>query len=249
MVISPAGQFLYRAVVPPHSGGASFTCIASSDDDSILARSDKDVARLVGLEPTLAVSDGGVTPQPTATRPLVERARITLSATTRQSALAAAFACHVDQVLVDSLAPGDVIRVARTGCAGLGLSVTRSGELIAAIGAVTAVPLSEAVSARCPGDLIARAEAVFQERDATFRLNRYPIEVQVDRQITLVVTSGRQRLGRYEVFAIDGFAPGMPGENESLAIVKIGACPLDAAVASAYLLRHTSEQSIVRWTD
>ena len=59
------------------------------------------------------------------------------------------------------------------------LSVIRSGELIVAVGAVTAVPLGQEVQATIPRDLMEAAEDVFRRRDPGFHFRESPVEIAV----------------------------------------------------------------------
>ena len=63
------------------------------------------------------------------------------------------------------LRPGDALHISRTRCAGVGLSVLRESQLVAAAGAVSAVPLGAEVTVSHPGDLVRQAEAIFRVRD------------------------------------------------------------------------------------
>lgn len=82
--------------------------------------------------------------------------------------------------LTRAFSPGDILHVARTPCAGLGLSVLRNGCLVLAVGAISAVPLGNNVQATTPHDLVQQAEFVFQQRDPAFELHEYPIQISID---------------------------------------------------------------------
>jgi hypothetical protein len=75
--------------------------------------------------------------------------RVTLTATEKH-AIASSFWFNVDRELIAMLRGSDVLHISRTHRAGLGLSVLRDGQLIAAAGAVMHVPLGT-VSVRHPG--------------------------------------------------------------------------------------------------
>ena len=53
-----------------------------------------------------------------------------------------------------ALSPRDMLFMARTHCGGLGISIIRDGQLIAAVGAASAVRLGELVHVRIPSDTI-----------------------------------------------------------------------------------------------
>ena len=73
----------------------------------------------------------------------------------------------------------DVLYISRTHCEGLGLSVLRDGELIAAAGAVMHVPLGPPVNVRYPHELVEEAEAVFRARDPEYDTWNYPAQLRV----------------------------------------------------------------------
>ena len=131
-MIPLAGTFDYAGVVPGHvqtsrrwqlrdqSGAES-----STSGDSLIHD------RLVGLQPSLEITDVGVTPDSRASpytgnvRPKVFLSRLTLKAGSKDRATVASFSFCVDQALTRSWRAGDVLHIARTGCGGLGLSVVR----------------------------------------------------------------------------------------------------------------------------
>jgi hypothetical protein len=200
--------------------------------------------RLVGHAPTLRVTDAGLTPEAPShpsspfTRPRVLRSRITLTAAGRWGATARATHFHVARGLITALRPGDVLHLARTGCAGLGLSVLRGGRLVAAAGAVDAVPLGD-VEVGVPAAVIAEVEAVLKRRDPDFTyadlFRELPVEVSVGGRRHLRYR-GRFALGEYDVYVGHGFRPGVPGEDMCVALSLKGECPVVAANASAQLL-------------
>jgi hypothetical protein len=50
---------------------------------------------------------------------------------------------------------------------------------VVAVGAATAVPLGNNVTARTPHDLLAEAEAIFRRRDSSFEFREIPIELML----------------------------------------------------------------------
>ena len=80
-------------------------------------------------------------------------------------ASASSLSFSVDRELVAMLRENDSLNITRTPRGGFGLSVIRDGNLIAAVGAVSYVPLGPDVSVHTPGDLVAQAEKIFQRRD------------------------------------------------------------------------------------
>jgi len=136
-----------------------------------------------------------VSPYTGYSRPKVLLSRLTLRASSGDRANVAGFSFCVDQAFTRSWRAGDVLHVARTGCAGLGVSVLRGSRLIAAIGAVTAVPHGALVNVRFPRDAIREAEGVFRGLDAGFRFAELPIEVQIESE-RRVLYRGRPRICR-----------------------------------------------------
>jgi len=244
-----AGTFDYVAVVPDDANDGIFVCQAESHEDVPLTGSALADERLVGLKLTLAVADAGLTPENDKGLPWVLRARVTLTASSPERATVAQASFYIDRALARRMLPGDVIHLGRTSCAGLGLAIVRSGELVAAVGAVTKVPLGDRVTARAPRDLSDDAEVVFRRRDPEFEFTRLPIEVIVGGR-SAILDRGRRTLGDYEIDVIHGFIPGVPGIDESAAIWRKGLCTSVAADASAKLMDQREDGdplSLVRW--
>jgi hypothetical protein len=91
-------------------------------------------------------------------------ARVTLRAARRTHATVASASFLVDRQLTSALRGGDRLHIIRTHVAGLGLSILRDGQLVAA-GDVTSVPLGRDVRARTPMDPVNAAEAIIRTRD------------------------------------------------------------------------------------
>jgi len=65
--------------------------------------------------------------------------------------------------LINSVQPGDAVHLALTGAGGLAISVIRGETLLAAAGAVTAVPLGNDLVARYPAELMHAVKELFRE--------------------------------------------------------------------------------------
>lgn len=251
MSIPLCGTFDYVAVVPELSNQAPWAVQLREPID--LTGDDRTDDRLVGHSPTLEISDGGITPDVPKSvssgpvRPLVLRSRLTLRATARKHARVASVAFHVDRALTMALLPGDVLFLTRTGSTGLGLSIVRRGQLIAAVGAGSAVPLGDHVRIRIPFDIVEEAEAVFRKYDPDFRIRLLPVEIRVGERTRIAAGQGRLRLEPYDVFVQHGFAamPGAPAE--CVAVSLMGHVPDVVAIASAQLMDFPDPLEIVQW--
>ncbi len=109
------------------------------------------LAMRFGDEPSLLVADADAPPNATSDRPWVLRSRFTL----RGAKQSASF--HLDRSLVSALRDADRIYIGHTVRRGLGVSVLRRGQLVAAVGAVSAVPAGEGVQVRVAPELWERA--------------------------------------------------------------------------------------------
>ena len=167
--------------------------------------------------------------------------RLTLTAGNKWTATARSFAFSVDRALIVMLRQDDVLNISRTACAGLGLSVLREGRLVAAAGAVSAVPLGPDVSVRHTFDLVQRAEAIFRVRDPEYEMKDHPVELRVG-NVTRILHVGRPTIGDYEVLVRHGFIAGMPGTNESVSIELRRVCPDTAAHTSAQLMEQEGQE-------
>lgn len=250
MVMPLSGTFQYSGVVPEGSGTWRLTdnsgAASSEHGDSL------DDNRLVGLQPSLEIVDAALTPgirtSPLtgSVRPKVLLSRMILRADAKGRASVAAFSFCVDQALVGAFRPGDLLYITRTACAGLGPSVFRAGQLVAAVGAITAVPLGALVNVRIPSDVIQEAELVFRKLDSAFEFPQLPIEVAVGSE-RCVLYGGRPRIGGYEVFVEHGFYPGIPGTDECAGLSLVGSCPDTAATCSAQLLEYSDLSELIHW--
>ena len=118
----------------------------------------------------------------------------------------------------------DYVHISRTHGAGLGLSVLRDGELVAAAGTVMHVPLGPTVTVRHPLKLIEQAEAIFRTQDPKYRMGSYPVELQVDVE-TCIRHSGRPTIGDYEIIVRHGHIWGIPGRTSACRLSDSGSAP------------------------
>ena len=184
MAIPPCGTFQYVAVVPesrdaPWQTRLSVPVKVTGDD----LRDD----RLVGHSPTLEMSDAEImsdvrrSPLAGIAVPEVLRCRISLTAEARQHDTIASAAFHVDRSFMTVLSPGDALFMARTASGGLAVSIHRNGELVAAAGAVSAVPLGESVQVHRSEDGLKDFERLLREgRDPELESGEQPMEIRFD---------------------------------------------------------------------
>ena len=169
--------------------------------------------------------------------------RVTLTATERKHAIASSFSFNVDRELIAMLRGSDVLHVSRTHCAGLGLSILRNGELVAAAGAVMHVPLGPTVSVRHPRELIEEAEAIFRAHDPEYDMPNYPVELRVG-DVLRILHEGRPTINDYEVLVRHGPHWGMPGTDECVSIERRKICPSTAAHNSAQLMEEEMGRAV-----
>jgi hypothetical protein len=191
--------------------------------------------RLVGWKPTLYISDAGLTPNASTSRPSVLRSELRLVATDKDYASTPTASYFLDKALVNVLRAGDVFHMARTGCGGLGFSALRGDKLIFAVGQISAVPLGSGIKVGTPGDLLKDAEAVFRRRDRGFQFPEWPIEVR-GRETSRILYRGEVRMDGYHIRVEQGFRPCEPGIPECVSICLEEVCDWVAASASAQLL-------------
>jgi hypothetical protein len=252
MAISPWGTFDYVAVVPETRRGRALweVYLRKPIEPTGDQRFDD---RLVGHSPTLEISDAGLAPDGRMSpftgivSPKVLRSRMTLTARTKKRATAASVAFHIDRAHTSVLSPGDTLFMARTACAGLALSIVRDGQLVAAAGATSAVPLGELVHVRIPSNVIEEGERVFRKYDPEFEFGHLPVEIRLGDH-TRILHGGRLQLQSYEVYVEHGFYRGLPGKSECMSIALIGTCPDVAAIASAQLLDLPDALEMVQWS-
>ena len=244
MAIPSQGTFECVAVVPDRSSTV-FSCPAQLDRTPEHGGSCAATVRLLGPAPQLHVSDAGATLNPGPLNPATQRRRLMLRASGRQHASAAETFFFLDRGVVAALRAGDHLHMARTSCGRIGVSAIRSGQLIFAVGAVTAVPLGSDFQASIPSDLIREAEALFRKRDSKFEFVEYPIEIRAEGE-SRTGYRGTWKHGSFEVHVLHGHHNGMPGTNECLSVVRAGACSFVDANSSALFL-DTDAFNIVRW--
>jgi len=159
--------------------------------------------------------------------------RVTLTCTDRKGK-AKSLSFALDRELVATWRPGDELHVVRTLDLGLAVSVLRNQRLVAAVGAVTGVPLGRGVSARNAMDIAAEMEAVAHRYNAAFEFPMTPLLVEVDQHRGLITYSGR--VGVYDVTVVRPYVAGKPSRAECVAIFQPGVSPDTAAPTSAKLL-------------
>lgn len=238
MAMPPSATFHYIAEVPKGVAQASPWQMKSAESfqprgDSLLD------CRLVGWNPLLHISDAGMTPNPSASRPAVLRSELKLVATDKKYAAQPTDSYFLDRVLVRALREGDVFHMARTACGGFAASAIRQGKLIFAIGQISAVPLGSGIEVKTPYDLVAKAQKLFRERDREFEFPELPIEVRWG-NVSEILYSGVVQLGGYHVRVEHGFRPCIPGIPENVSVSLDEACDWIAASASAQLLNEQS---------
>ena len=160
--------------------------------------------------------------------------RVTLTPQKDEGAAARSFSFTVDREFMAMLREQDVLSISRWGRPGIGLSVLRHGQLVAAAGAITWLPLGPDVSVHVPHELVAQAEAIFRARNPNYRLFEYPLQVQVGDAVD-VLHWGRPTMGDYEILIRRGCRP-FPIGSESVSIERRGVCPDTAAHHTAQLL-------------
>jgi hypothetical protein len=231
-LIAPDATFAYEVTVPEIPNVSScWNMQFCRDDDSSLSAAE-DAQLILGVTPTLMISDAGPKPNPSVSRPDVSRVRLTLISANKSKTT---LAFEVDRDLMKAFDIGDVFHIARTDSGGTGLSLIRNEKLVFAVGAVSAVPLGPFVQAFVPTDLAREAEAVFQRRDPKFGLTHLPLEVRIHGE-SRIWFRGRRKFGGYDVWVEHGFYPFDDSTDECVAIALVGACGAIPATTSAQLL-------------
>ena len=181
-MISPSGTFDYLVFVPEARNEGGFECRAETRGPVVRKGSDLADARLVGISPQVRVTDAGPQSDPGHRPPwsLRKRSRITLVATEQDQASIAQASFYIDKALTDCAKAGDQMHLSRDAGCSLGFSLIRGGNLLAAAGALTAVPLGKGVDVRIPRDLISTVESVFQKRDPDYELIEQPVEIKIE---------------------------------------------------------------------
>lgn len=244
-MMPPCGTFQYVLTVPERIGYEGFECGADVREPIPTTGEPHIVERLVGYAPRVRVSEAGFTPDASPTRPWVMRSQITLTAPTRERASVREASFHVDKALTSVMKLGDEVHLSRTEHGGLGLSVLRAGELVVAVGAITAVPLGVTIQASVPSDLIQEALAMCRRGDPAFEFLDVPVEVAIS-GVSSILNMGERKVGAYTVHMGHGYRIAIT-LNESGAIVHDALCPKTPAVASALLMDWSDALSMGSW--
>ena len=125
--------------------------------------------------------------------------------------------------------------------------MVRDGQLVAAVGAISDVPLGDLVRVRIPADVIEEAERVYRRHDPEFEYGHLPVEIRLGEH-TRILHGGRFRVRSYEIFVQHGFYRGLPGQSECMSVAPVGSCPDIPAIASAQLLDLPDALEMVRWS-
>ncbi len=267
-MISPSGTFDYLAIVPEARNEGGFECLAQTRGPVVRKGSKLEDGRLVGITAQVRVTDAGPPIDPNLRPPwsLRKRSLITLVATARDQASVAKAAFYIDKTLTDCAKAGDQMHMSRDAGCGLGFSLIRSGKLVAAAGALTAVPLGNGVEVRIPTDLISTAEAVFQERDPDFEFVELPVEIKIEGlrerygqslsrrspdplTDTFVTFGGGVDVGAYRVIVRHGPSNIVDGPRESISICDKELITYAAGEFAAMLLDGPGALSMSRWPE
>src|SRR5687768_5263527 len=137
MAMLVCGTFHYAGIVPDTTEARESGRWKLKDQSNAAPRTDvipdewkrlRD-NRLVGLEPTLRIS----------------APRLRLEAVGQRFAMVHSASFDLDRSLIETFQGGDVLTLVRTQPADVGVSLLRRGELVVAIGAITATPLGAGV--------------------------------------------------------------------------------------------------------
>ena len=206
-------------------------------------------AHLLGPTPTLQITDAGIirgggplSPFCRIIKPTVQAAAFTLTASEGDIVSAKAVSFLVDHALAEALQSGDTLHIARSSRGGLAVSIIRSGRLVAAVGAVSAVDLdsvtfrtcddlTEATLHRLRRDLIPEGQS---RPDPDFPEAVYPVEfVAVSGARVGPIFDGRLTL---EEYAIDVIYTAFADGDECVSITRSGLVGRVAGALSAQLL-------------
>ena len=216
MVMPPCGTFRYAGVIPANPAAGWYLENQESIDTE--DRGPLFVNRLVGLSPKVKISGGWVT----------------LTASGRRRSQAASIAFQLGSGFTQWFQSNDILNVVRTATADIGVSLLRAGNLIAAAGAVTQVPLGEAISVHGGSnpDLRDHAFGLFSRAVDTW------LDISFGSQ-TLRLRAGPEIIiGDYSVSVLHCFRFGIPGKYESVAISRVGTGHESSVRASEYLTTH-----------
>ena len=220
------GTFAYDAVVPdePRTVNRRFEMKRSQPDD-------RRVGTLLGAAPIFESVEYQREPWQLYTR-------VTLTPSDGKGR-AGELSFSLDRELIAMLRPGDVVHVVRNIESAIGFSVLRNDRLVAAVGAITSVPLGHGISARVASDVAREMEVVAQRHDSTFKLREIPLLVEVDHHRRILTDGGR--VGVYEIFSVSRYLAGRPNLSECAAMFQPGVSPDTAAQTSAQLMVSTED--------
>ena len=164
-----------------------------------------------------------------------ERSRLTLRYTSARRRVPSTSTFYLDRDFASRLQQEDVLYTASGMHGALGVSVLRGGRLLAAAGAVTAVPLGTDVHVRIPFDLLRAAQGIYRKRDPEFSFVKVPVEVTVAGRTRLSL-GGRFVLGAYDIFVEHPYFDQTDGFDECAALSLCGVFSSVAANSSAQFL-------------
>ena len=131
------GTFQYAGVVPAAKADCKSRPWKLQDEFGAAPRETGDELvenGLIGLQPVLEISDSS----------------LVLTASGRHRTTIRSATLDLDPLLIECLESGDVLALVGTGTADIGASVLRASDVICAVGAVTVVPLGEAIRVEGP---------------------------------------------------------------------------------------------------
>ncbi len=254
------GAFHYFSVVPcsVNSEPAEWALLCKEQDEHEFA-----LKNPFGPTPTVHISTADPPADANPKRPYVNRSRFMIEGNSRQAAF------HIDRSITSRLLPGDIMHIVRTQKGGLGFSVLRRNQLLVAFGAITAVPLGEAITARLAPEL--HRQAVSEEPIFAATMNpgldnfpnrhhdEWPIQVKIGERLFLSFGCSKEIEG-IKLFIYHGFyfrssrkwwhfwkpksIHGVGGKDECAALTRIDQSSWVGANASALLLETDGLQSV-----
>jgi hypothetical protein len=246
MAIHPKGTFDYVGTIPEREPDGTIVCSLTVRDRRPLGTFEQ-FGCLVGGTPTLHITEAGLTPDPGPDRPRVLRSRLRLRARGRDRATVQAVDFHVDRGLVAALRANDALHLVRTASGDLAISVLRGNQLVAAVGAVTCVPLGDEIEASTPFELMQQAEAMLAAGHPGFHFPEMPVRFVVDGHAPQLFMFCNGKFGPFSVFVRHGWRRGVPGDGESVAISRDGLCNDVAARCSTMLLECRDGFGMAQW--
>lgn len=207
------------------SEGWKFWTPSSTRDDSHDSLRDN---RLIGLRPTLRISE----------------CHLILETASRDRAQIASASLELDRSSIEAWQSGDILTLVRTGTADIGISLMRRGQLIMAVGAVSATPIGKDVVVQ-DGPVVNRAAGGLEQwpRRGTW------VDVSVSGETVRLRGGEATAIGNYRVSVVRCFQDGFPGSYESVAISLDGSCAHEAALHSAELLaRPNAGLAMTSWS-